>query len=289
MADANRFGTAALVERRGRLQLRVGAIEVEDCKRCSHCKIVKPIKEFGRDKNSSDGLQHQCKKCRNEYAYNRGINRTHRIKYHNLTNGFKVCRSCKEEKPTNEFGKDKTKKDGLRCYCKQCSFQKDWDKRQKLKSGIIKYNEPDSKICSRCRVEKSIFEFSRDLNKKSGHISLCKDCCKEKHNEKPNINHRKNYTCEHGFKICRKCNEKKPLSNFGKSKNNRDGLNNKCKECFKNEYMATPGIEHRKKYNSPIGFKVCSTCEEMKPISYFGEDSRNATRGGDGHKTRCKE
>ncbi len=34
----------------------------------------------------------------------------------------------------------------------------------------------DSKICSKCHVEKSINEFSKRKNRKSGLISHCKEC-----------------------------------------------------------------------------------------------------------------
>lgn len=32
----------------------------------------------------------------------------------------KICRKCKEEKELSEFSKDKSRKDGLYCYCKKC-------------------------------------------------------------------------------------------------------------------------------------------------------------------------
>ncbi len=33
-------------------------------KKCSHCKIEKPLSEFGKDKNGRNGLTYQCKICR---------------------------------------------------------------------------------------------------------------------------------------------------------------------------------------------------------------------------------
>jgi len=34
--------------------------------------------------------------------------------------GTKVCFSCKQEKPTQEFGRNKSKRDGLQCKCNSC-------------------------------------------------------------------------------------------------------------------------------------------------------------------------
>lgn len=36
----------------------------------------------------------------------------------------KVCGSCKIRKSISEFSKDKSTKDGFRCYCKKCSHRK---------------------------------------------------------------------------------------------------------------------------------------------------------------------
>ena len=38
---------------------------------------------------------------------------------------MKVCSSCKEKKPTDQFGNNKTTHDGKQPYCKKCSSAKD--------------------------------------------------------------------------------------------------------------------------------------------------------------------
>jgi Zn finger protein HypA/HybF involved in hydrogenase expression len=45
---------------------------MEELKRCSKCKISKPLNEFHKRKNSKDGHDHYCKECSNA---------RHRIKY----------------------------------------------------------------------------------------------------------------------------------------------------------------------------------------------------------------
>jgi hypothetical protein len=35
-------------------------------KRCTGCKTAKPLLAFARNRNASDGLQHQCRACSSE-------------------------------------------------------------------------------------------------------------------------------------------------------------------------------------------------------------------------------
>ena len=37
---------------------------------CSKCKTEKNICDFSKDKNNKDGLQTQCKRCKQEYRLN---------------------------------------------------------------------------------------------------------------------------------------------------------------------------------------------------------------------------
>ncbi len=47
-------------------------------------------------------------------------------------------------------------------------------------------------------------------------------------------------------KYCKKCKNKKDVSEFGKNKSNKDGLSDRCKECEKQR-----AIEYRLK--NPLG------------------------------------
>lgn len=46
-----------------------------DTKRCSKCREVKSISEFGKDRGSKDELHSRCKECDKEYR----IRNSHRI------------------------------------------------------------------------------------------------------------------------------------------------------------------------------------------------------------------
>lgn len=83
-------------------------------------------------------------------------------------------------------------------------------------------------------------------------------------------------------KRCPKCKTTKPVSEFYKSKQTKDGLRSWCKECFK----AGTRTDYHKRPPKPRSLepKRCSSCGEIKPADQF--DSK--PKGGDGLDTRCK-
>ncbi len=72
-------------------------------KKCTKCKIEKPLTEFYKDKNSKDGYGFYCKSCKNEW-YNEWYksNKESRAEYYQLnkeylTRGHQKYRSSKKE------------------------------------------------------------------------------------------------------------------------------------------------------------------------------------------------
>lgn len=52
-------------------------------KQCTKCKIIKEESEFTKDKYGKDGLNGQCKQCRNEYfQQNKEKMIDYSVKYH---------------------------------------------------------------------------------------------------------------------------------------------------------------------------------------------------------------
>lgn len=98
------------------------------------------------------------------------------------------------------------------------------------------------------------------------------------------------------YKECRRCHEEKPISEFCKSSNQRDGLQTWCKPCiskYKREQRSLRrSAEMQKRYdrinlNKEIvknGNKQCSMCGRIKPLSDFwiGE-------GVGGYRAECAE
>lgn len=81
---------------------------------------------------------------------------------------MKYCHKCKTEKPKTEFNKDKTTKDGLNCYCREC-------RKKTSKEAYYFYNPQEEKFCGMC-------------NKRLGYghkfLKYCPDCRKERDKEK---------------------------------------------------------------------------------------------------------
>lgn len=53
------------------------------------------------------------------------------------------------------------------------------------------------------------------------------------------------------MKTCKGCNTKKPVNAFGKNKSSNDGLQSRCKICFKN-YKQKPRLINSKKLDGVI-------------------------------------
>jgi len=106
---------------------------------CNKCGDEKDCSEFHKDKQRKDGRKNECKVCIK--ARREGITTKeclssiqHKNKLSSL--GLKVCLLCLKEKSISEFGKNKTKKDGLKIYCKECKNQSTRDYYYKNKDSV---------------------------------------------------------------------------------------------------------------------------------------------------------
>lgn len=62
-----------------KIQVLTYICKLDNKKYCSLCKEVKPFSEFSNNKSTSDGLQINCKKCRNVLATNYRLERLKRM------------------------------------------------------------------------------------------------------------------------------------------------------------------------------------------------------------------
>ena len=99
-------------------------------KRCSKCKKRKTESEFGKKRQSKDGLKSWCKKCEREYARKYYKRKAEPLKKyyayeqsHRVVGGVKEkrCRKCRKWKPESKFYKKTKHKDGLANRCKECA------------------------------------------------------------------------------------------------------------------------------------------------------------------------
>ncbi|GAA4829067.1 hypothetical protein GCM10023310_02530 [Paenibacillus vulneris] len=160
-------------------------------KKCPYCKELKHRSEFSKHSFKLDGLQTYCKFCRKE------LDKKRREQFVEKVIVEKRCKKCRETKKTIEFTKSVSSKDGFSNTCRAClSIQYRNRKREKqIKERIeaINYVEIEkaipkeidlnqTKICSRCRLEKTLREFNYSYTVKRFR-SECKQCGKEiRHN-----------------------------------------------------------------------------------------------------------
>jgi hypothetical protein len=142
-------------------------------KACSRCKEVKPVSAFSNRKLYKDGLEIYCRACKaeryNEYAQR---NASRAIVQ---SPPEKMCRYCKEIKPSHAFHKRKERVDGLREWCKPCVAAGCRDARQKLASRAD-IDSPKEKRCYRCHSIKPAELFGKSISRVHGLQEQCKPC-----------------------------------------------------------------------------------------------------------------
>jgi 5-methylcytosine-specific restriction endonuclease McrA len=91
---------------------------------CSHCHAEKPLEEFYRDRTSSDGHKPHCKACRYISRRKETPEKPRRRSIYSqsfISTTSKTCYVCKQEKPFEEFHKDKSCRDGHASKCRECA------------------------------------------------------------------------------------------------------------------------------------------------------------------------
>jgi hypothetical protein len=88
---------------------------------------------------------------------------------------------------------------------------------------MTKVNE-DSKICHKCKEEKTLEAFDVSKSGVKGRHNYCKQCRTTMHKKYPNAK-------KPDFKFCKECTTIHPSINFSNRIGNRDGLQSTCKEC----------------------------------------------------------
>jgi hypothetical protein len=89
-------------------------------KTCTKCNIVKPINLFTKDSRKKDGHVFWCKDCRREHAVLYRKRMASIVK--KVDKSYKYCYDCKNTYSAYEFGKDKSRVDGLKAKCKNCEL-----------------------------------------------------------------------------------------------------------------------------------------------------------------------
>lgn len=96
---------------------------------------------------------------------------------------MKRCPSCGEDKPLDQFGKNRARHDGLQSECKDCARVRDAARYQK-KKPVVEIDDRTAaliaagkrKFCPGCQTVKVIGVFGRNRSKPNGRQDYCKLC-----------------------------------------------------------------------------------------------------------------
>jgi hypothetical protein len=89
----------------------------------------------------------------------------------------KFCPTCKIEKPLSDYGKNKSRKDGLQRECKECCYNHHHTHYHTKKSPRINDTTPEGhKTCTQCSRILPILDFKPQKAGRFGVSSKCKSC-----------------------------------------------------------------------------------------------------------------
>ena len=247
---------------------------------CINCHQFKTRDQFYKDRAKKDGIRHLCKTCQKirvkdykaKWAFERA---TGQIEVPTK----KECKVCNQVKPVSEFSKHSCIKDGIDYICKACKSKirlvrtAKWKKERDEKKIIVK-----SKTCIKCLRFLPISHFTRTINIKDGHASICRACYTKliqeyKRKWMEDRNRLPNPITE---KICASCNRRLPVSSFYFDDYSKDGLRAYCIECVltKAELRAEKWSEERENLKEVPKEKSCNICFRILPITEFYHSRR---------------
>ncbi len=162
-------------------------ISEQQLKSCNACDLPKPLTDFYRSPNTSDGLCGKCKQC----TYYGDLKRVEAAKKLPVS-GLKQCCRCKTEKPIAEFNKRLRSADGLRNECKKCgnsaeaSYRRTHTSQESFRRIKAKYGldragydqllTNQSGLCAICRRPTLAFDVDHDHKTGAVRGLLCHTC-----------------------------------------------------------------------------------------------------------------
>lgn len=135
-----------------------------------------------------------------------------------------------------------------------------------------------NQTCHKCKVNKPITDFPKDITKKSGFGGKCKSCKSENNYFDENIDP---HTTKKECSAKGGCGEEKYLIYFSKQKQGKMGYANLCMDCRKIQ-RRSKDLKLEKPKN---GTKMCNECKEEINVSKFSADKYSK----DGMQSICKK
>ena len=153
-------------------------------KRCTKCNIEKTIDEYhkhGKQKNGGNSYNSRCKGCRKQH-YEQNKEQTMNIKRCEIEGSAakRWCTKCNIEKPIDEYHKTGKKKNGDIKYHNNCKACHNQYKRQYYQDNkvhkCVQEEQLNSKVCSKCNIEKKLNEYNKKGKKKNVGSYNCIAC-----------------------------------------------------------------------------------------------------------------
>ena len=266
-------------------------------KRCSHCRAVKPLDAFSRDRTGTSGRKAWCRACQQARVdarrSARGLPPLQRDAVIDPTKE-KRCSRCRAVKPHSDFHRNRGMHDGYYAYCRACSIARKQEAR--VRAGlppVQRIDRTQEQRCVRCRTVKPLHAFPPNRNDASRPSTTCLDCraawrraCGWPVDE--DWDRQIDRTRE---KRCGRCRSVKPLADFAQDRHSRDGRQNRCRACCAVALRATrlrKGLPVRPRWDDSsldrTQEKRCSRCHTVKPLADFYRKRRSA----DGHTSSCR-
>src|SRR5688572_11032848 len=98
-----------------------------------------------------------------------------------------------------------------------------------------------TKVCTKCKMEKSLAEFNKDKSNKSGFFSWCKSCQNIQRKEFAQKYSRLETREMKEKKVCSCCKKEKNVIEFVKNRSRKDGFDGECKICKYKYYHSYSG------------------------------------------------
>ena len=106
---------------------------------------------------------------------------------------MKRCTKCKKRKNVSEFSKDRSHKDGLSDFCKDCQRAYLRERYEQKRGSVKKYNNykdlhrvyggVKQKRCGRCKKWKAESQYYKHSRQKDGLAVWCKECANKATNK----------------------------------------------------------------------------------------------------------
>ena len=147
--------------------------------KCSKCGENKPESSFYLRKENGK-RRNDCNSCCVKRVADHKNLQKPKIEhnYEIIDQQYKKCIRCNSVKLGKFFYRVKSNKDGIASHCKECDSK--YSQNRTFENNKNRYSEEELRQikskCRRCLNEKSLIEFGRSHNVKTGFGSVCKSC-----------------------------------------------------------------------------------------------------------------